>query len=270
MRKYEDCWVVDRTMFEYVNQGGCSCCGVTHAIMDLASFADKCSDWETDDEKKEEFSPWPSFIHEEILTERARLRVAMKDDMKSYKSFADTHMKGFMEWWKRLDETGKQRVFQLPDEEVMTFFRVQARVKGSYEIVLCAIMKQVKHFQETGYRDGRIGAEMFFEKSLQYRRGVFVVDSKYMTSTEGATNFFDMIQVLGGPKLLPVRQTRDPNEKTEAEAEQAKSEANVQSFRSDRRLVRLMIFRKFADVAIRKYMREVVNAGTPVEPTDVE
>lgn len=49
----------------------------------------------------------------------------------------------------------------------MTFFRVQARVKGSYEIVLCAIMKQVKHFQETGYRDGRIGAEMVFEKSLQ-------------------------------------------------------------------------------------------------------
>lgn len=33
---------------------------------------------------------------------------------------------------------------------------------------------------------------------------------------------------------------RDPNEKTEAEAEQAKSEANVQSFRSDRRLVRLV------------------------------
>lgn len=58
-------------------------------------------------------------------------------------------------------------MFQLPDEEVMTFFRVQARVKGSYEIVLCAIMKQVKHFRETGYRDGRIGAEMFFEKSLQ-------------------------------------------------------------------------------------------------------
>lgn len=40
---------------------------------------------------------------------------------------------------------------------------------------------------------------------MKYRRGVFVVDPKYMTSTEGATNFFDMIKVLGGPKLLPVR-----------------------------------------------------------------
>lgn len=64
---------------------------------------------ETDDEKKEQYSPWPSFIHEEILTERARLRVAMKEDMKSYKSFADEHMKRFREWWKRLDATSKMR-----------------------------------------------------------------------------------------------------------------------------------------------------------------
>lgn len=60
-----------------------------------------------------------------------------------------------------------RRVFQLTDEEVMDFFRIHARVKGSYEIVLCAIMKQVKHFQETGYRDGRITAEMYFEQFLQ-------------------------------------------------------------------------------------------------------
>lgn len=64
---------------------------------------------ETDDEKKEKMSPWPSFIHEEILTERARLRVAMKDDMKRYKAFVDTHMGSFTEWWKRLDESGKLR-----------------------------------------------------------------------------------------------------------------------------------------------------------------
>lgn len=66
-----------------------------------------------------------------------------------------------------INDECEHSVFQLPDEEVMTFFRVQARVKGSYEIVLCAIMKQVKHFQETGYRDGRIGTEMVFEKALQ-------------------------------------------------------------------------------------------------------
>ncbi|KAG3217101.1 hypothetical protein PC129_g12050 [Phytophthora cactorum] len=249
MRKYEDTWVVDRTMFEYVNQGGCSCCGVTHTIMNLADFASKCSDWETDDENKEQFSPWPMFIHEEILTERARLRMAMKADMNKYRGFVDAHMKGFINWWSRLGENAKARMFQLPAEEVLSYFRVQTKVKGSYEILLCAILEQIRHFQETGYTDGRVAAELYFEKNLVY-----------IANDAGDTNFFEMLKILGGPKLLPVRTTRNPNEKSEAEAEQAKSESNVQSFRSDRRLVRLVMFRIFADMAMRKYTREVVNA----------
>ncbi|GMF66022.1 unnamed protein product [Phytophthora lilii] len=94
MRKYEDTWVVDRTMFEYVNQ-----CEVDGALI----FA------ETDDEKKEQFSPWPMFIHEEILTERARLRMAMKADMNKYKDFVEEHLKGFTAWWSRLGENSKAR-----------------------------------------------------------------------------------------------------------------------------------------------------------------
>ncbi|ETL89810.1 hypothetical protein, variant 1 [Phytophthora nicotianae] len=260
MRKYEDTWVVDRTMFEYVNQGGCSCCGVTHTIMNLADFASKCSDWETDDENKEQFSPWPMFIHEEILTERARLRMAMKADMNKYKDFVETHMKGFIDWWSRLGENTKARIFQLPSEEVLSYFRIQTKVKGSYEILLCAILEQIRHFQETGYTDGRVAAELFFEKNLVHQRDSFVLDSQYIANEAGDKNFFEMLTILGGPKLLPVRTARNPNEKNEAEAEQAKSESNVQSFRSDRRLVRLVMFRVFADMAIRKYTREVVNA----------
>ncbi|OWZ04023.1 hypothetical protein PHMEG_00024154 [Phytophthora megakarya] len=261
MRKYEDTWVVDRTMFEYVNQGGCSCCGVTHTIMNFADFASKCSDWESDDEKKEHYSPWPMFIHEEILTERARLRMAMKADMNKYKDFVDTHMKGFMAWWSRLGENAKTRIFQLPVDEVLSYFRVQTKVKGSYEILLCAILEQIRHFNETGYSDGRVAAELFFEKNLHQRES-FVLDSQYIGMEAGDMNFFEMMKILGGPKLLPVRTTRNPNEKSEAEAEQAKSESNVQSFRSDRRLVRLVMFRIFADMAMRKYMREVVNADS--------
>jgi hypothetical protein len=116
---------------------------------------------ETDDEKKEQFSPWPVFIHEEILTERARLRMAMKADMNKYKDFVDTHMKGFQAWWSRLGESAKvrcvvhptgdvslatltdsvlvvERLLQLPDEEVLSYFRVHTKVKGSYEIVRTA------------------------------------------------------------------------------------------------------------------------------------
>lgn len=49
------------------------------------------------------------FIHEEILTERARLRMAMKADMNKYKHFVDEHMKGFIAWWSRFGENSKAR-----------------------------------------------------------------------------------------------------------------------------------------------------------------
>ncbi|RLN50497.1 hypothetical protein BBJ28_00019677 [Nothophytophthora sp. Chile5] len=118
MRKYEDCWVVDRTMFEYVNQ--------VSGYIALPSASDTHLD--TDDEKKEQFSPWPTFIHEEILTERARLRMAMKASMNKYTSFEDTHMKGFMAWWTRLGENAKaSRLFQLPSDEILNYFHAEMK-----------------------------------------------------------------------------------------------------------------------------------------------
>ena len=49
--RFLDSWVVDRVMFEYVNQGGCNCCGFTHAGMGMNDFMQLCSDVETDDGK---------------------------------------------------------------------------------------------------------------------------------------------------------------------------------------------------------------------------
>jgi hypothetical protein len=35
--RFTDAWVVDRTLFEHINQGSCSCCGTVHAMMDIAA-----------------------------------------------------------------------------------------------------------------------------------------------------------------------------------------------------------------------------------------
>ncbi|GLD91982.1 hypothetical protein PINS_up000515 [Pythium insidiosum] len=225
--------------------------------MDVASFVERCSDWESDEEKNETLSPWPVFIHEEILTERARLRIVMKDDIERYKSFLATHMKGFMAWWQQLDAGGKTRVFQVPDDDLLDYFHTHVKVKGSYEIVLCAVLEQLRHFKETGYKDGRVNAECYFERFLQNRASCFTMDPSYINSTEANANFFEMLRLLGGPRLLPIRQTQSAEDNNQAEQEVIKSVSNVQSFRSDRRLVRLAIVRKFADIAIRRYMREV-------------
>ena len=53
MGRFSDDWVVDRSMFEYVNGGSCTCCGMSHMGMNMMEFMQACSDLETDDGKKE-------------------------------------------------------------------------------------------------------------------------------------------------------------------------------------------------------------------------
>ena len=79
--RFKDSWVVDRVMFEYVNQGGCSCCGMSHIGMDLNTFMQMCSDVETDDGRKEKRSPWPEFIQHEVWRDRVKLRQQLKQTM---------------------------------------------------------------------------------------------------------------------------------------------------------------------------------------------
>ena len=97
--RFRDSWVVDRVMFEYVNQGGCSCCGMSHIGMDLNTFMQMCSDVETDDGKKERTSPWPPFILNEVWGERVKFRKALKSTMPVYRAFWDAHGDEFSDWY---------------------------------------------------------------------------------------------------------------------------------------------------------------------------
>ena len=42
--KFKDSWVIDRALFEFVNQGSCSCCGLSHAGMNIMMLMSQCSD----------------------------------------------------------------------------------------------------------------------------------------------------------------------------------------------------------------------------------
>ena len=77
MYRFLDSWVVERTLFEFVNSGGCACCGFQHGG-NSADFQALCSDWETDDGKKEKKTPWPDFMQDEVWSERVKFRRALK------------------------------------------------------------------------------------------------------------------------------------------------------------------------------------------------
>ncbi|RHY88274.1 hypothetical protein DYB35_008777 [Aphanomyces astaci] len=150
---FQDAWVVDKTMFDYVSQGGgCACCGITNAMMNWDKFQ-QCSDWgthrplpilsspsvqwtrrtitflliltmvllDTDDEHRELFSPWPTFIHEDVQTQRCIIRASMKQQLSSYASFRTTHGDSFKSWLAALPLSAKKRCAVSIDHVVQSF-----------------------------------------------------------------------------------------------------------------------------------------------------
>lgn len=249
MKRFQDCWVVDRTMFEYVSQGGCSCCGISHTLMNLSQLTQDISDWETDDEKKERNSPWPDAIHEDVLTERSRVRIEMKEEMSEYQHFFEEHEEAFAAWWKSLSIPSKLRLLQIEDSEIMNYFKMHLKVKGSYEIVLNAVLEQVERFNETGYIDGRNEVELLFEENLKFRKGVFSIETSFLSKDD---QFLALLHLLGGPKLLPLRTEGEPLSPSSRKSDQPE-DADVQSFRSDRRIVRLVLLRLFFSILKRSF-----------------
>eukprot|EP00953_Heterococcus_sp_UTEX-ZZ885_P014597 8265-Heterococcus_DN1.PRE.2 len=152
--RFTDAWVVDRTLFEHINQGSCSCCGTVHAMMDIAASMSSCSDIETDDGKKERNSNWPlshignkaehviaaANIHTllirfaldtcaiaalmiqklmvaEVWTDRVKLRKAMKTEMAGLADWWCQNGTPFSAWWSATSIADKRRILQLPTEE---------------------------------------------------------------------------------------------------------------------------------------------------------
>jgi len=264
--RYLDSWVVDRVMFEFVNQGGCNCCGFTHGGMGMTDFMALCSDVETDDGKTEKTSPWPQFMQDEVWSDRVKFRRMLKDSMGKYRDLFETHGDAFVTWWLSLDAKERGRCFQMPKDEVQVQFETTYEFKTAYQVVMCSVMTQVENFPATKYSsDGGTDCEIYLETSLRAQRGAWTVSEEYFSTDKGCDMFFGMLMQLGGDHLLPKRslEMREMSAKAKVQAaekdedneERKNSSEDGQSFRGDRRLVRLLIFRYFADMAWSKFTR---------------
>ncbi|EQC39869.1 hypothetical protein SDRG_02527 [Saprolegnia diclina VS20] len=258
-----DAWVVDKTMFEYVSKGGCSCCGIASAMINFAALDAPCSDWETDDEDREMFSPWPTFIHEDVQKQRVMIRHRLKQHVHAYATFWAEHGAAFSTWWTEQTAATKFRLFQLPEADVTTYVHSHADVHGPYGIVLATVTEQIKHFAGTGYVDGRTAAEVALERHLQFEKGAFTLTPSYLELPADAPNGFCALlqHFLSGPRLLPssIEETHGDNNNSVATS---RAPDAVQSFRSDRRVVRLVLARLFADVVIAKFKRSRSDTAT--------
>ena len=229
------------------------------------------SEFETDAANAEvsalEKLPWPQDMKDEVWKERCRLRQYCKGNMKAYKFFWEEHGEEYQSWFQELSKKRLCRYFQLARNEVMERLQHQKfHMHAAFGTVLCAVTEQVAHFKVTNYPvDGRGAAEISFENILVFdRRGGFTLRD---ASEDTRDKWLLRHKTLGGPKLLE-RNAKflsdfddDENSDDEEEKKEEISGLNpdVPSFRSDRRIVRLLIARSFADTIQEAFVKEEVN-----------
>lgn len=205
----------------------------------------------------------------------------MKKEMKQYKTFlteVEGGEEGLIKWC--IHEVGAKalrRIFQMPRSEVTGILSSKYVVCPAYGTVMCAVVEQVANFGATKYdTDARSESEAAFEKTMVFsRRGGFMLKiakkseddpGEFEVDETTLRMFVDVIKSLGGPKLLHRGPSTSKNKKDEKDKKDNKEEkedipAGIEeeenvaqpSFRSDRRIARLVIARYWADQLISKY-----------------
>lgn len=249
------------------------------------------SDMETDAANKEiqalENSPWPPEMRELVWADRVRLRHKLKKSMKEYHEFYEKHGEEFQEWIKNtLPPKQLKKILQVPRAEITDSLRTKYNIHSAFGIVLCAVTEQVANFSATQYNvDGIASEEVSFEEALIFdRRGGFtlkILNKDKSVNEETLQVLLNRIQSLAGGKLLDrkvstrvVPEVDNEGSADEPDASMQEENAAKPSFRSDRRIVRLLIARYWADALRAKYLKyKQENEGVEcevVEPKEVE
>ncbi|KAG7343142.1 hypothetical protein IV203_021087 [Nitzschia inconspicua] len=279
MPRFSDQWLIDRTLFDYVQGGSCACCAFNFLPNGTVGLIHSMSEFETDAADAEVSAldklPWPPDMKDQVWIERVRLRQYCKGTMKMYKQFWNEHGEAFEVWFMRLPKESLCRYFQLPRTEILERLQQEKfHMHASFGTVLCAVTEQVAHFQLTQYpADGRGSAEIGFEEILAFdRRGGFTIRDDSTTTRE---KWLARHKGLGGPKLLERKEKASSRTNYDSDDSEADNDASagtpetneitpnetntdVPSFRSDRRIVRWMIARCFADTLQQAFLKQLV------------
>mmetsp|Transcript_4541 Transcript_4541/g.6659 ORF Transcript_4541/g.6659 Transcript_4541/m.6659 type:complete len:286 (-) Transcript_4541:67-924(-) len=273
MPRFTDEWVVTKSLFEYTVGGQCDCCTFPSLLFHpdgLKGLISSVSDLETDaadaEIKATESSPFPPEMREHIWADRVKVRFKMKKEMDSYKEFlqeVEGGEAGLIHWCtEELGSTALRRIFQMPRSEVEEILTNRYGICPAYVAIMKCVVDQVANFGITKYdNDGRGEEELAFEKMLTFnRRGGFmlgIVRNDAEIDEDTLFTFVSVMKTLGGPKLLqrgPKSSNRDEEDGGADEPmREVMNEGGGPSFRSDRRITRLIIARYWADQIISKY-----------------
>lgn len=167
----------------------------------------------------------------------------------------------------RLGTEELKSLFQMPRSEITHIIETTYGICSSYSVVLCAVTEQVANFHETKYgTDAFTDEEADFEDMLYCdQKTGFMLIMQEEIKEDVVEAFLHYMVKLGGPKLLarapPPRRDADCSsssfheggDEDAAAATESSSNQAGPSFRSDRRIIRLLIGRFWADRIISQY-----------------
>lgn len=265
--QFTDEWVQDNLLFQYFSNGSCDCCNfsVSGKISEIMA---QCTDVDSEDVRDTEESPWPQFVKEAVWKDRLAFRRVLKLQSSEYANFWRKHQATFSEFYKALKPDDVPDLVLLSIQEV---HHQLARMgfEKAYRILLLTLLKQVECFRQTKYPDdGVTAAEKSFERALKGQTlnnaAFFTVSEEYLRDKEHG--FLSRLEECTRPKILP----REPQELKIAKLSSSPPAQRPQSFRSDRRLLRLFIFRMVADKAMKRFLQMQAPASTTVNDQEVK
>lgn len=175
-------------------------------------------------------------------------------------------------------------IFQCPRSELSDILKTKHHICSAYAILFCGVVEQVANFPKTKYGvDARCNedgdnTEEIFEKELRFQKvgpGFclnIINDTDGTVNDEVLTKFLQRMVSLAGPTLLArapkVSHDNDDDDEGsdgggEADggaSEEINAETNTPSFRSDRRVARLLIAKYWADRLMELYKQEVATS----------
>jgi hypothetical protein len=288
MPRYGDDWAVSKSLFEYTTGGSCACCSFPTLFNPdgFKGLVNAISDLETDAANAEinaaDQSPWPPEMRDSVWADRVKVRHKMKLEMKGYREFMEEAGEEALKEFCKKELGGKKlrQMFQMGRTEVTNILSERYQVCAAFGTIMCAVVEQIANFKLTKYpTDARGEEEIEFENVLRHDRfGGFVLDicndddDDDNDNDDGIVNeevlqvFVNTMKSLGGPKLLhrgpSTTQHNDDDENNDNDNEGGADDADKgekdegksgPSFRSDRRIARLVIARYWSDQIISKY-----------------
>jgi len=257
----------------------------------INSMSDLETDTATKEINAAKASPWPDDMRDSIWSDRLLLRFKMKKEMKVYRKFLEGVVKDNGSDCEDIDMKDAvpilhqfctnelsikqlRGIFQLPRSELLEILKSRYNICNAYGVVYCCVVEQVANFKITKYPvDARCNTdgdntEEIFEEELKYQKvgpgfTMNITTEGEKVNDEVLLKFLQRVVSLAGPTLL-ARAPKvshdidegsggDDNGSEQPESASEQSNSNGPSFRSDRRIARLMIAKYWADRLIEKY-----------------